>query len=434
MNYSCACLGVVATLTLAGCSLENPLFGLLSASDATDAGAESTSVTPTGDPSTSTTRPATDGFETDVTGTQTATSVDPETGGTSSSGSGGPGSESESDSGAVGCGNGMLDSDLEKCDDGNQIDGDDCTNMCTLPVCGDGSLHDEEECDDGNNLPDDGCDPDCTKGVNLCGNGFLDPNEQCDDGAGNNGPGKACLGTCQKNICGDADQGPDEECDLGPANLDTGLCTPQCKDPFCGDGFTNGNETCDDGQLNGQELGLCNEVCSGNVPKDMLKIIVLPLVTGDFNGSPGIAGGDVQCNKALLGAKIMASDGKTRVASLGENTGDGQVDWVLAAHQGYMNANGAQVFITGSERLIGVHKQVAAALSNPIGEAFGTPVWTGMKTSYQSAVSNCTKWTTTDNLVVGITGDAGSTGPLFIGGAPKSCGSVQAIYCVQQPQ
>ncbi len=59
------------------------------------------------------------------------------------------------------CGDGNIDL-AEECDDGNDINDDGCSNLCLLPICGDGILNQAfEECDDGNDL-DDGCDNDCT--------------------------------------------------------------------------------------------------------------------------------------------------------------------------------------------------------------------------------------------------------------------------------
>ena len=46
------------------------------------------------------------------------------------------------------CGNGIVQSG-EECDDGDSINDDECTNACTLPVCGDGIAQpgNAEECD-----------------------------------------------------------------------------------------------------------------------------------------------------------------------------------------------------------------------------------------------------------------------------------------------
>jgi cysteine-rich repeat protein len=64
---------------------------------------------------------------------------------------------------------------------------------CRKSFCGDGGLDEGEQCDDGNNIDGDGCSAICT--IEQCGNGFLDPGEQCDDGNMENGDG--CSATCE---------------------------------------------------------------------------------------------------------------------------------------------------------------------------------------------------------------------------------------------
>jgi cysteine-rich repeat protein len=65
---------------------------------------------------------------------------------------------------SLSCGDGSLNSS-EVCDDGDGIDGNDCSNTCTVATCGDGVLHDQgsgtETCDDRNTVPGDGCDASC---------------------------------------------------------------------------------------------------------------------------------------------------------------------------------------------------------------------------------------------------------------------------------
>lgn len=69
----------------------------------------------------------------------------------------------------------------EQCDDGNGVDGDACTNTCTLAVCGDGIPGPGETCDDGNDDDDDDCLGTCITAI--CGDGFVHADvELCDDG------------------------------------------------------------------------------------------------------------------------------------------------------------------------------------------------------------------------------------------------------------
>lgn len=80
------------------------------------------------------------------------------------------------------CGNGILEG-VEECDDGNLLDGDDCSAICeiefSLPVvgiCGDGTVDSGEQCDDGNNINGDGCSAMCEDEVVVACGGWLDIN------------------------------------------------------------------------------------------------------------------------------------------------------------------------------------------------------------------------------------------------------------------
>ena len=61
------------------------------------------------------------------------------------------------------CGDGFVGAD-EECDDGNDIDTDECTNACTIAVCGDGIVGPDEVCDDGGR---GGCAEDCSDSLDL---------------------------------------------------------------------------------------------------------------------------------------------------------------------------------------------------------------------------------------------------------------------------
>jgi cysteine-rich repeat protein len=186
------------------------------------------------------------------------------------------------------CGDGVTQA-AEECDDGNPVDGDDCTNACTAAVCGDGIVHEGVEmCDDGNDVDDDGCAM-CMAG--SCGDGVPQPGELCDDGNADNTD--ECAG-CQPASCGDGyvqagleacDDGNDldtdaciacvaascgdghiyagmEECDDGN-DVDTDNC-PACSVASCGDGFVlQGQEGCDDG--NNQSNDGCSAQCVAEV-------------------------------------------------------------------------------------------------------------------------------------------------------------------------
>jgi cysteine-rich repeat protein len=74
------------------------------------------------------------------------------------------------------CGNETVDM-YEECDDGNDIDEDECTNRCFEARCGDGITQEAEgeACDDGNTDPTDGCTNACQ--VADCGDGIRQGDE-----------------------------------------------------------------------------------------------------------------------------------------------------------------------------------------------------------------------------------------------------------------
>jgi cysteine-rich repeat protein len=156
------------------------------------------------------------------------------------------------------CGDGNLD-EGEQCDDGNNLNGDGCSAVCTVePFCGDGNLDEGEQCDDGNNVDGDGCSAVCTVEP-FCGNGNLDEGEQCDDGNNLNGDGCSAVCTIEP-FCGDGNLNAGEQCDDGN-NVDGDGCSAVCTiEPFCGDGNLDEGEQCDDGNtLDGDG---CSAICT----------------------------------------------------------------------------------------------------------------------------------------------------------------------------
>ena len=188
------------------------------------------------------------------------------------------------------CGDGVVD-DGEQCDDGNEVDDDDCANDCTtnLGVLCDPCAEDTE-CYDGAcaALPSGAfcasyCDPEgdaCPDGYactafegsdetfvctptdggfcGTCGDSTVDEDEECDDG--NFDAGDGCAPDCTiEPYCGDGEVGEGEECDDGN-DIDTDDCTSACTVAFCGDGFVQGDEACDDG--NDDDTDACTTACA----------------------------------------------------------------------------------------------------------------------------------------------------------------------------
>jgi len=96
----------------------------------------------------------------------------------------------------VECGDGILEPG-EKCDDGNRIDNDNCSNSCTLPKCGDGITQPSlgEQCDDANTINTDNCTNVCLKAA--CGDTYVQPGEICDLGSQNGANDSFCGANCQ---------------------------------------------------------------------------------------------------------------------------------------------------------------------------------------------------------------------------------------------
>jgi cysteine-rich repeat protein len=174
------------------------------------------------------------------------------------------------------CGDGVVDPG-EGCDDGNEVSGDCCSNVCALETAG-SSCDDQNACtqidscdgggvclgasplvcDDSNGCTDDSCDP-------LAGCQFFDNSAPCDDTLFCNG-----LDTCDAGACGihagDPCPGPDgdgecaESCDEGAATCtaadpngssctDANVCTTldSCTSGACAPGAPldcNDNDVC----------------------------------------------------------------------------------------------------------------------------------------------------------------------------------------------
>ncbi|MBK9754008.1 MAG: DUF4215 domain-containing protein [Nannocystis sp.] len=154
------------------------------------------------------------------------------------------------------CGDAQLNAAAgEECDDGNDVDTDNCVAGCKNATCGDGFVFpDNEGCDDGNQVDDDACSNTCA--LASCGDKIVQMGEDCDDG--NADDTDACLQTCVKASCGDgAIQAGVETCDDSGESL---TCDLDCTAAMCGDGVINmtAKETCDDKV----ESKLCDTDCT----------------------------------------------------------------------------------------------------------------------------------------------------------------------------
>lgn len=132
------------------------------------------------------------------------------------------------------CGDSIV-TDPETCDDGNFVNGDGCSVVCSIETT---DLCLGVDVDDGNECTTDTCSVGvvihtdngfCTEVV--CSDGLVSGTEQCDDGDFN--PGDGCDATCQ---------------------VETGFScvgSPSVCSAVCGDGIMTGAEQCDGSDLGG---------------------------------------------------------------------------------------------------------------------------------------------------------------------------------------
>nr|WP_255216821.1 DUF4215 domain-containing protein [Pseudenhygromyxa sp. WMMC2535] len=179
------------------------------------------------------------------------------------------------------CGDGFV-GPGEGCDDGNDIDDDECTNSCALASCGDGMVQQGEACDDGNADNTDDCLDTCV--APSCGDGYVwANNEACDDGNADNTDD--CLDTCAAASCGDGYVWANNEvCDDGNAD-NTDDCPETCEPATCGDGYVwANNEACDDGNMD--DFDTCTSMCTDSPETPTLELSFSQVKQFDFTWAP----------------------------------------------------------------------------------------------------------------------------------------------------
>ncbi len=185
-------------------------------------------------------------------------------------------------------GDGVVSSDFEDCDDGNNVAGDGCYNgniergyicpnagkRCVAAACGDGILAWGEECDDGNNNDNDGCSGRCKRETGYacttemnqktncltpkgrCGDGLVQYGEECDDGNTSNNDG--CTSACRIE--------DNHKCPYNETTFRGGACVG-ISGSVCGNGTLDKEdgyvfaEECDLGSQNGVPGSGCSDNC-----------------------------------------------------------------------------------------------------------------------------------------------------------------------------
>lgn len=201
------------------------------------------------------------------------------------------------------CGDGIL-SFGEECDDGNLLDGDDCSADCRLLKCGNGTVEGDEQCDDGNEVDTDACTQKCQNAT--CGDGVVHIGvEICDDG--NSVELDGCTSFCAPTACGNGQIEPQlgEICDDGNWNGGDGCqedCTPSPIALGLGFGhscaiFSNGSVKCW-GQNSSGQLGLGDGEKRGGQAGEMGANLPTVNLGTNRTAKQIVAGGDHTC--ALL--------------------------------------------------------------------------------------------------------------------------------------
>jgi cysteine-rich repeat protein len=228
------------------------------------------------------------------------------------------------------CGDNNLDTGFEQCDDGNNINGDGCSNLCLIelppaPVCGNNIIESGEQCDLGSSngvICDPGYEGSCSycsiscEDVNIiggiCGDNNLDTGfEQCDDG--NLYDGDGCSSICEIElppapVCGNSVIETGEQCDFGSDNGvscipgyegSCSYCSISCEDVniiggICGDNNLDTSfEQCDDGNLyNGDG---CSSICE-----------IEPIIIEEYEVIFFVY--DSETNNPLIGAEVSFSN------------------------------------------------------------------------------------------------------------------------------
>lgn len=347
------------------------------------------------------------------------------------------------------CGNTLVEGE-EECDDGNQLNNDDCVS-CNLARCGDGFRQSGvEACDDGEGVNSDDytgeahCNATCTANVvycgdgvcqqefedirscmqdgcmGMCGNGVIEPGEDCDEGA----ESMTCDGNCSPVMCGDGYTNivAGEACDDGN-DVDTDACLAGCIAAKCGDGIVQaGVEDCDDG--NEVDIDTCDTTCKVVVHR---KVFVTSV---SYKGNlGGLSGANLKCNMHAAG-KLS---GNFR-AWLSNET-DSPLDTFDTTFTGvYELKEGAPV-------AIGWSGLVSGNLMNPInmnelGNAVTVNVWTNTGSGgAEVSMSSCDGWTS-DNFMLSNT-TTGKSDQLDDDWTDNSngavCSGMNAIYCFEDP-
>lgn len=325
------------------------------------------------------------------------------------------------------CGDGIL-SAGEACDDGNQVDTDECTKLCSVATCGDGILHaGAEACDDGNTDDTDDCLTSCAWAT--CGDGeILAGQEDCDDG--NQVETDDCV-ECKMADCGDGfvHEGV-EACDDGNA-VEDDACLSSCEVAFCGDGFVHeGVEECDDGVDGSVD---CSKDCELIVHR---KVFVLrgPNDAGFTGDLGGLDGADDLCRAAAEAAGLMyPGTFKAWLSDVEKGPAD-RFDFGFTGV--YELVDGTPVARLGWGDLTdGVLEHPIDMNQDGVVSEAGTAVWSNTDAGGHPVVKDvegsCVSWTYLEDMIVGNYGRKSSMDDVWTHDGESPCDKLSGLYCFE---
>lgn len=320
------------------------------------------------------------------------------------------------------CGNGGVEGE-EECDDGNQINTDDCV-ACSVARCGDGYRQSGiEACDDGDGVNSDEytgeahCNATCKVIFAYCGDGECQQEYESLTSCAQDG----CVG-----VCGNEVVEPGEDCDTGGESVG---CDGDCSLVTCSDGDVNelAGEECDDG--NRDDSDGCSNSC---ITSHHVVFVTQTTWKGDLDG---LEAADGKCNAAAGDAGL---DGSYRAWLSTE----GNVNAKARIGEGF---TGVYELVDGTKVADGWAGLTSPPLDHEINvDEFGNSVmsgsvWTNTTTSGESAkvdlTGHCEGWDTTGNnlgLNMPYTGDLSAKDARWTkGDNAQSCNFERRLYCFQ---
>ncbi|TGM34007.1 DUF1554 domain-containing protein [Leptospira biflexa] len=124
--------------------------------------------------------------------------------------------------------------------------------------------------------------------------------------------------------------------------------------------------------------------------------------------------------------KAMVVDKLTRIASISDNSGDGQIDWVMRPNQTYYRNISTVIGTTNANGLLTTMTQTPTTSA--------TVHWTGLSVFWTTQTDPpCGNWSSNNVSMFGTTGNGFTLAPTsFISNSFQSCSLTGRLTCVQQ--